>query len=119
MKHSLQPAPRSFLPSSLLGAILLSLSAGLGFAAEKQPARAITILGNHVERRATLLAIDDMSLPFRKNLALHLGKPKVRPEPVLKPSPRGSGAPDDLAAHFYGTVLHDGGKFRMWYYACH
>jgi len=66
-----------------------------------------------------LLAIDDVSLPFRKNVGLYLSKPKVRPEPVLKPSPFGSGAPDDLAAHFYGTVLRDGGKFRMWYYACH
>ena len=59
-----------------------------------------------------LLAIDDVSLPFRKNLGLYLSKPAVRPEAVLKPSPFGSGAPDDLAAHFYGTVLHDGGKFR-------
>lgn len=66
-----------------------------------------------------LLAIDDVSLPFKKNLGLYLSKPIVRPEAVLKPSPFGSGAPDDLAAHFYGTVLHDGGKFRMWYYACY
>ena len=66
-----------------------------------------------------LLAIDNVSLPFRKNLGLYLTKPTVRPEAVLKPSPFGSGAPDDLAAHFYGTVLHDGGKFRMWYYACY
>ena len=66
-----------------------------------------------------LLAIDDVSLPFRKNLGLYLSKPKVRPEPVLTPSPFGSGAPDDSAAHFYGTVLLDNGKFRMWYYACH
>ena len=66
-----------------------------------------------------LLAIDDVSLPFRKNLGLYLSKPTVRPEPVLRPGPFGSGAPDDSAAHFYGTVLHDGSKFRMWYYACH
>ena len=66
-----------------------------------------------------LLAIDDVSLPYRKDVALYLSTPKVRPEPVLTPSPLGSGAPDDLAAHFYGTVLHDGGKYRMWYYACH
>jgi len=43
----------------------------------------------------------------------------VRREPVLAPSPADSNAPDNLATHFYGTVLHDGGKFRMWYYACH
>jgi len=66
-----------------------------------------------------LLAIDDVSLPFRKNVHLHLTVPAVRPEPVLTPSPFDSTAPDNLAAHFYGTVLHDEGVFRMWYYACH
>ena len=69
--------------------------------------------------RHTLLAIDDVSLPLRKNVCLHLNTPTVRREPVLAPSPVESNAPDNLAAHFYGTVLHDAGKFRMWYYACH
>ena len=69
--------------------------------------------------RHVLLAIDDVSLPFRKNVGLYLSKPTVRPEPVLAPSPFGSGKPDDSAAHFYGTVLHDEGTFRMWYYAAH
>ncbi len=68
---------------------------------------------------ALLLAIDDASLPVRKNLCLYLTRPTVRAGAVLRPSPRDSGAPDDLAAHFYGTVLRDGGRFRMWYYACH
>ncbi len=67
----------------------------------------------------TLLAIDDVSLPLRKNVCLYLSKPTVRPEPVLTPSPLDSTAPDNLAAHFYGTVLHDANRFRMWYYACH
>ena len=67
----------------------------------------------------TMLAIDDIALPLRKHVCLHLGKPSVRPEPVLVPSPAGSNAPDNLATHFYGTVLHDAGRFRMWYYACH
>ena len=66
-----------------------------------------------------LLAIDDVSLPLRKNVCLYLSKPSVRPEPVLVPHPTESHAPDNLAAHFYGTVLHDQGRFRMWYYACH
>jgi hypothetical protein len=70
-------------------------------------------------RRALLLAIDDVALPIRKNLCLYLTKPAVRPAPVLPPSPRESSAPDNCAAHFYGTVLQDGGIFRMWYYACH
>ncbi len=69
--------------------------------------------------KTVLLAIDDVCLPLRKNVCLYLSKPAVRPEPVLVPSPTGSRAPDNLAAHFYGTVLHDAGKFRLWYYACH
>lgn len=69
--------------------------------------------------QTTLLAIDNVSLPLRKNVCLFLSKPTVRREPVLKPSPMESNAPDNLAVHFYGTVLHDNGKFRMWYYACH
>ncbi|MBO9608548.1 MAG: hypothetical protein J7639_21520 [Paenibacillaceae bacterium] len=78
----------------------------------------MTRTGN-ATHRITLLAIDDQSLPYRRQAGLHLGKPAVRPEPVLAASPWGSGAPDDSAAHFYGTVLQDEGKFRMWYYACH
>lgn len=70
-----------------------------------------------------LLAIDDHSFPVRQNLCYHLSKPAVRAEPVVTPSPRGSGAPDDLAAMFYGTVIKEpgpfGGKYRMWYHACH
>ena len=70
-----------------------------------------------------LLAIDDVSLPLRKNVCLYLSKPEVRAAPVLEPSPVGTNAPDNLAAHFYGTVLHDraydGAKFRLWYDACH
>lgn len=67
----------------------------------------------------TFLAIDDVSLPWRKNVCLYLSTPTVRPEPVLMPGPLESDAPDNLAAHFYGTVLHDGDRFQMWYYACH
>lgn len=69
--------------------------------------------------RQTFLAIDDISLSWRKHVCLYLSTPKVRPEPVLVPSAPESNAPDNLAAHFYGTVLHDQDKFRMWYYACH
>ena len=67
----------------------------------------------------SLLAIDDVSLPWRKNVCLYLSTPSVRPEPVLVPSPLESDAPDNQSVYFYGTVLNDGGRFRMWYYACH
>ena len=74
-------------------------------------------LGNHADEQATLLSIDDYSLPLKQNLCYFLSKPQVRTEPVLLPERDNPQAPDQTAAHFYGTVLHDAGKFRMWYYA--
>ena len=59
MKHTLPTTGSSILIFPLLGGALLPLLAGLGFSAENQPASAISILGNRVEHRATLLAIDD------------------------------------------------------------
>lgn len=76
-------------------------------------------IGNGATGRALLLAIDDYALPLKKNLCYYLSKPTVRPEPVLVPSRDNPQAPDAAATHFYGTVLQDGGKFRMWYYALH
>lgn len=73
--------------------------------------------GVRVAKQAVLLAIDDRLLPLRKNLCYYLQKPKVRPEPVLTPSRDNPKAPDHTATHFYGTVLQDAGRFRMWYYA--
>jgi hypothetical protein len=66
-----------------------------------------------------LLAIDDAAWPARKQVCLHLSKPRVRAEAVVTPAARESAAPDNCAAMFYGTVLRDGGRFRMWYHACH
>ncbi len=70
-----------------------------------------------VKGRVTLLAIDDRSLRNRENLTLTLNKPNVRKEPVLTPERGDLSKPDSMASHFYGTVLHDAGKYRMWYYA--
>jgi hypothetical protein len=70
------------------------------------------------EGQATLLAIDDVSLPLKKNLCYYLTRPQVRLEPVLTPSCENRDAPDYLGTHFYGTVLRDGDMYRMWYYAC-
>ena len=75
-------------------------------------------LGVGVERQAVLLAIDTVSLPWKKNLCTYLSKPKVHPEPVLTPSADNRDAPDYLGTHFYGAVIQDGNKFRMWYYSC-
>jgi len=75
--------------------------------------------GVAVETQAMLLAIDELLLPLRENVSYYLSKPDVRKEPVLRPSRENPKAPDQVAAHFYGTVLQDGAKFRMWYYACY
>ncbi|MCC6421890.1 MAG: hypothetical protein IT447_00245 [Phycisphaerales bacterium] len=67
--------------------------------------------------RRIFLAIDDLSLPLRRSLCLHLTRPNIRTEPVLSPRRNNPASPDQLAALFYGTVLHEGGKYRMWYHA--
>jgi hypothetical protein len=67
--------------------------------------------------QALFLAIDDQLLPLRENVVEHLSRPRVREQPVLSPSREDAFAPDQVAAHFYGAVLHDAGKFRMWYYS--
>jgi hypothetical protein len=79
----------------------------------------LTESGQQVSGQAILLAIDEMALPLRRNLCLYLAKPAVRKAPVLIPSRDNPNAPDFMAAQFYGAVLHDQGKFRMWYYAIH
>lgn len=65
---------------------------------------------------ATLFAFDDVSIPFRRNLRLEMHQPRKHPEnPVL---PHGEeGDPDEYRAQFYGTVIREGEKFRMWYIA--
>ncbi|MBL9215190.1 MAG: hypothetical protein JNG83_06920 [Opitutaceae bacterium] len=73
--------------------------------------------GVAVGREAVLLSIDEYLLPLRENVSYYLTRPTSRPEPVLRPSAEDPRAPDQAAAHFYGTVLRDGGKFRMWYYS--
>src|ERR1700722_19501811 len=66
--------------------------------------------------KTVLLAIDDYSLPLKENLCYYLSQPTVRANPVLTPSRDNPHATDTTGADFYGTVLQDGGKFRMWYY---
>lgn len=65
----------------------------------------------------TWLAIDDQAFPLKRNMSLYFTPPTVRREPVLSASRHNPDAPDYMAAHFYGTVLHDQGRYRMWYYA--
>ncbi len=64
----------------------------------------------------TLFAFDDHSLPYRLNLKLTFNRPEKHPgNPVVAPGPPGS--PDAVRAQFYGSVIREGGKYRMWYCA--
>jgi hypothetical protein len=113
MMHSPLFDRRDALKAIVGGATVTAVAGGAANVARTANVRSTT------SAPQLLLAIDNESLPFLHNVGLSLSEPQVRSEPVLMPSTFGSGAPDDLAAHFYGTVLHEGGKFRMWYYACH
>lgn len=64
----------------------------------------------------TLFAFDNHSIPFTRNLQLQMHQPKRHPgNPIL---PRGEdGMPDNYGVQFYGSVIEDKGKFRMWYVA--
>ena len=63
-------------------------------------------------------AFDDHSIPWQHNLKVTLvPAQKYAGNPVLR---RGvAGSPDFGHAILYGTVIHDGIKFRMWYLAMH
>ncbi len=59
-------------------------------------------------------AYDDQNIAWQHNLKLTLVAPEKHPaNPVVRCGPKGS--PDYGHAILYGTVLHDGTKFRMWY----
>ncbi|NQT12521.1 MAG: hypothetical protein HQ582_07230, partial [Planctomycetes bacterium] len=64
----------------------------------------------------TLFAFDNVSIPFTQNLKLEMQSPeRHRANPVLR---RGQpGTPDSWAVQFYGSVIREDGKFRMWYVA--
>lgn len=64
----------------------------------------------------TVFAFDQVSIPYSQNLRLEMRQPTKHPaNPVV---PRGkSGTPDSWAVQFYGSVIRERGKFRMWYVA--
>ncbi len=63
-----------------------------------------------------LFAFDSVSIPHSQNLRLEMQQPVRHPEnPVVK---RGEpGSPDAMGVQFYGSVIREEGKFRMWYVA--
>lgn len=64
----------------------------------------------------TLFAFDTVSIPHTQNLRLEMRAPEKHPlNPVLTRGPVGS--PDAKGVQFYGSVIREGGKYRMWYVA--
>lgn len=64
----------------------------------------------------TYFAFDRIAIPFMQNLRLEMRQPVKHPaNPVLT---RGKpGTPDAWGVQFYGSVIRENGKFRMWYVA--
>lgn len=64
----------------------------------------------------TLFAFDNVSIPHTQNLKLEMRQPeRFEGNPVVR---RGAaGAVDAHGVQFYGSIIHDGGKYRMWYVA--
>ncbi len=67
-------------------------------------------------RVTTLFAFDQVSIPFTQNLKLEMRQPqKHAANPVLK---RGApGSPDAQGVQFYGSILKENDKYRLWYVA--
>lgn len=64
----------------------------------------------------TVFAFDSVSIPYSQNLRLEMRQPKRHPaNPVV---PRGEpGTPDAQGVQFYGSIIREHGKFRLWYVA--
>lgn len=64
----------------------------------------------------TLFAFDRVAIPYSQNLRLEMRSPARHPaNPVVCRGP--AGAPDAMGVQFYGSVIREGNRFRMWYVA--
>ncbi len=105
VSYSLLPAMHSKMLTLLLPGILCIVSVS-GHAGELFD-----------ETRAeTLFAFDNVSIPHTQNLRLEMRNPERHPlNPVIR---RGeAGSPDAMGVQFYGSVIREGEKFRLWYVA--
>lgn len=64
----------------------------------------------------TLFAFDSVAIPFTQNLRLEMKQPERHAaNPVVR---RGApGSPDAHGVQFYGSIIKEGGKYRLWYVA--
>lgn len=67
-------------------------------------------------KAVTLFAFDNVAIPNTQNLRLEMRRPeRFEKNPVVR---RGeAGAADAHGVQFYGSIIHDGDKYRMWYVA--
>lgn len=67
-------------------------------------------------KATTLFAFDNVSIPHTQNLKLKMRQPERHPaNPVVK---RGvPGTPDAHGVQFYGSIIKDNDKYRLWYVA--
>lgn len=67
-------------------------------------------------KATTLFAFDTVSIPHTQNLKLEMRQPaRHSSNPVVK---RGApGTPDAQGVQFYGSIIKDNGKYRLWYVA--
>ncbi len=67
-------------------------------------------------KAVSIFAFDGVSIPFTQNLRLEMRQPERHASnPVLKQGPPGS--PDALGVQFYGSIIRENGKYRLWYVA--
>lgn len=64
----------------------------------------------------TIFAFDDVCIPHTQNLRLEMNRPERHPaNPVVA---RGApGSVDAMGVQFYGSVIREGDRFRLWYVA--
>ena len=64
----------------------------------------------------TIFAFDSVAIPFTRSLELKMQAPvKYSGNPVVARGPKGE--PDHWGVQFYGSIIRENGKFRLWYAA--
>lgn len=64
----------------------------------------------------TIFAFDNVAIPFTRSLKLEMTTPrKYSGNPIITRGPKGE--PDHWGVQFYGSVIREQGKYRMWYAA--
>jgi len=104
---------------------MLSFRFWLQFLAAGWAITAITPFGRAAEstpplfdetQAVTIFAFDDVAIPHSQNLKLAMRAPKKHPaNPVVARG--GPGTVDAMGVQFYGSVIREGDKFRLWYVA--